>query len=259
MARRSVQFSASRSRRLADAFAFLLGPSSLTLLAWTAPTSDTQVDWLHRGPGDLNHPVHVVPSSAVRIPEGWPLDQNGAITCTTCHSGLPFRDDQCRPRLRESKEHGIGSRSFCANCHTADGPRTAAGLHWLALGRAHLSRDSDDGTHSGGRLDAESRRCLDCHDGVTGPETAYETDARAASASYGDKGRNHPIGIPYPHGGWQRRGGKLHPPLTLPKTVRLPGGNVGCVSCHDLYAPQPKRLSVPIEGSALCFACHDMN
>ncbi|MFQ5415040.1 MAG: cytochrome c3 family protein [Phycisphaerae bacterium] len=45
----------------------------------------------------------------------------------------------------------------------------------------------------------------------------------------------------------------------MPAAVRLPGGRVSCVSCHDVFVLAPQRLTVPIEGSALCFACHAMN
>jgi predicted CXXCH cytochrome family protein len=77
--------------------------------------------------------------------------------------------------------------------------------------------------------------------------------------SYGDARRNHPIGVRYPRQGTTRAEMPLRPTSTLPPNVRLPGGTVSCISCHDLYNMDPKRLSVPITESQLCFTCHDMN
>ncbi len=222
-----------------------------------------------RGPGVANHPVFVRPSAAVSIPKDWPLDRLGAITCKTCHlslapgmNGNGFASSgsvDVEAGLRGAVEGASNSRGFCANCHLADGPRTAAGMHWMAVGRAHVTRDSDDVSAGDGFLDAESRQCLGCHDGVGAMETAYQTARENMRTFVGDQGRNHPIGRAYVRGANRAKGISLVSPSMLPDTVRLPGGNLGCVSCHNLYSTEPKRLSVPIEGSALCMTCHDMN
>ncbi|MEK6674898.1 MAG: cytochrome c3 family protein [Planctomycetota bacterium] len=209
----------------------------------------------------MNHPVFVVPTAAVRVPSDWPLDANGAITCLTCHTRIPGRDETARIELRGFDEGEVGGNpvSFCAVCHQVDGFRSASGTHWLANAKAHIHVSSDESQGWGGRLDDESRRCLGCHDGVGAGETSYETGHNQHNGAFGGDGRNHPVGIAYPRGGKDRNGIRYHIPATLPKSVRLPGGTVGCVSCHDLYSAEPMYLSVRIEGSALCFTCHDMN
>lgn len=214
--------------------------------------------WSNVGPGEINHPVLVVPSSAVRIPKGWPVAPSGAITCATCHTDAGSGHLRGSSQSLES-DYNIGdTRSFCANCHF-DSARASVSDHWMGVARAHVTRESDESV-GGGSLDAESRQCLACHDGVGARETAYQTSVqgRSSMGSFGERGRNHPVGIAYSMKLGQRGDAPLAPPARLPRTVRLPGGNVSCVSCHNLYSPETKYLSVPIEGSELCFACHDM-
>ncbi len=213
---------------------------------------------LRTGPGLANHPVGVIPSTSIRIPEGWPLDPGGAITCLTCHESVESLLGGGTGRLREAPNGTANTGSFCVNCHGVDRPASGSGSHWMAIPQAHIKADADGTASSIGRLDANSAQCLSCHDGVSAPETHLGSMGAAGGASFSDKGRNHPVGVSFA-GNRSRRGMKLRPVSALPTTIRLPGGQVSCVSCHNLYNPTPKRLSVPIEGSALCLSCHDMD
>ena len=215
---------------------------------------------LRTGPGVANHPVGVVPSSGMTIPGNWPLAADGSITCKTCHAALPSLDGHDGPRLRGATESDRDSHAFCMNCHHEGASRTGAGMHWLAMSRAHVMPElDDDETSSSGSIDRASGTCLTCHDGVTAPDTAYETSWNRGSGYLGDKGRNHPIGVRYPHAEARRRDPPLRPAALLPEAVRLPGGMISCLSCHNLYATDPKHLTVPIEGSRLCMTCHQMD
>lgn len=224
-----------------------------TIASW--PDSSVAAGSWNAGPGVVNHPVNVAPSAAVLIPAGWPLSASGTLTCLTCHTSLP-RDKDDQPKLRGEQASRNDARQFCTQCHRGEARSTASGMHWVALDRAHFGGEHE--TARGAERDDGSRRCLSCHDGVSAPDTPYQTGGGAHSGDLGEPGRNHPIGVRYPWGG--KRGGdsSLRPASLLPKTVQLPRDNVGCVSCHNLYANSPKLLSVPIEGSALCFTCHDM-
>jgi hypothetical protein len=215
---------------------------------------------LHSGPGVSNHPVNVVPSAAVSIPPGWPLDAGGSITCTTCHLSLPPLNGNGGTRLRKANTAFSDPRAYCMNCHRDSLGGSAATAHWTAVPKAHILRESfQDHSTSGSTMDGASRDCLSCHDGVTASDAGHETGLSRGSGYFGDKGRNHPIGVRYPHAGTRRVEVPLRPAAALPETVRLPGGVVSCVSCHDLYHPDKYRLSVPIEGSRLCLTCHDMD
>ena len=227
-----------------------------------SPASDRNLaEKMRRGPGLSNHPVNVIPSRAVTLPTGWPLAFDGSMTCFTCHEDMPSLNGGSGPRLRGVDGSVANSEAFCENCHGDGHERTAAAMHWMAVPRAHITSDSDrdTGQIGFGGVDSASRRCLGCHDGVTAGESAYELGGTGGGSSFGDRGRNHPIGVSYPRGGRRRAEVPLRAAAQVPSHVRLPDGMVGCVSCHDLYNQTPKRLAVPIEGSRLCFACHDMN
>ena len=66
----------------------------------------------------------------------------------------------------------------------------------------------------------------------------------------------HPIGLKYDRS--QRKSSNLRPRAELPTAIRLPGGVVGCGSCHSVYSGEPKKLVLPMQKSRLCLACHDL-
>lgn len=209
------------------------------------------------GPGDINHPVGVVPSAAVRIPDDWPLDSGGAITCRTCHREFPSRERGASLRgqfadLSGERDDDLATASFCQNCHGSASRGSRVGAHWLAMEGAHIRVGRDVAAKSAAYLDEISRRCLECHDGVSaGDAPGMKT------ASWSDVD-DHPVGMPYAIGGDEASDVGLRSVMSLPKAVRLPGGQVSCVSCHNLYAGSKGLLTVSLEGSALCFTCHEM-
>jgi predicted CXXCH cytochrome family protein len=213
---------------------------------------------LREGPGVSNHPVDVVPSGAVTIPSGWPLGADGAITCSTCHEAIPSLEGATEFHLREFDATTGASRDFCVKCHGDGSAPTAGSMHWMAVGVAHVKRETGRYKGNYGMPDAESRRCLGCHDGVTAAEHMNSPLGKGAR-SVGDRRRSHPVGMEYRDDRLAAVGTRLRPAGLLPRQVRLPGGSVSCVSCHDLYANEPHRLAVPITGSKLCLTCHDMD
>jgi len=213
---------------------------------------------LKSGPGLMNHPIGVIPSRSVQIPADWPLDASGALTCRTCHEKLPSLDGKGEPNLRGTSDFSGDSASFCTNCHDAAKQHGTLGMHWMAVGRAHVNASRESDRHAFGSLDSASLGCLSCHDGVTAPETGYTTAGGHGGGRLDDAGRNHPVGVPYTT---MRQGKSTHlrGQASLPPQVRLPNGRVSCISCHNLYSESAKLLSVPIEESALCFTCHEMD
>lgn len=131
-------------------------------------------------------------------------------------------------------------------------------MHWTVFRRAHITPDTGPIPRGSGSLDDASTRCLSCHDGVSAREAHFGNSSSGGGADYSDKRRNHPVGIPF-RSDRPATGTKLRPVSILPAVIRLPEGQVSCVSCHNLYSTDRSRLSVPIDGSALCFGCHDMD
>lgn len=228
------------------------------------PDQASEAQLWRNGPGVFNHPVHVVPSAAMTIPKDWPTDANGAITCLTCHEQIPAAARIADPRLRDVDDEQLDQRSplagrdyteFCTHCHTDRNRSQASEAHWMGVAVAHVKPTS--GGLGGGLLDTESRRCLECHDGVSASEALNMTGA-ARGVGMADISTNHPIGVRYPSAPKRGSGTRYRPASLLPKEVLLPGGAVSCVSCHNLYATSKNHLTVPIEGSELCFTCHDI-
>lgn len=213
---------------------------------------------LRNGPGVINHPVGVIPSAAIHVPDGWPLDARGAITCLTCHESLESLSEQTPTQLRTPPGTDTNTGYLCVACHDTGRTGDSPGIHWTVYRYAHIKPESDSTPSRTGNLDGTSTRCLTCHDGVSAQEALYSTGGPSGDSSFSDKGRNHPIGVPF-RKNRIKSGMKLRPESVLPASIRLPKGQVSCVSCHNLYNTKRKRLSVPIEGSALCFSCHDMD
>jgi predicted CXXCH cytochrome family protein len=212
---------------------------------------------LRRGPGMWNHPIGVRPSAAVRIPEGWPLEADGTISCKTCHTKLPSIDASGSRFLRGGESVRSPSDVFCTQCHVSGRGSDRSAMHWMAVREAHVDREPK---RSGGlgALDSESRRCLGCHDGISAADSVNSSRV-GGGGHYGLATGDHPVGIPYRRPGTARGNTPLRPQQLLPASIRLPDGRVSCVSCHNLYAKRRNLLTVPIEESKLCFSCHMMD
>ncbi|MBI3836220.1 MAG: hypothetical protein HY287_18015 [Planctomycetes bacterium] len=209
------------------------------------------------GPGVQNHPVGIRPTSGMSLPRGWPIAADGSITCMTCHVTLPIPG--AKVQLRGSENGSPDNpQSFCANCHS-NNVQSREGAHWMALMFAHVSRQYNREAAAGVSAFSSSRACLGCHDGVNASEAAYAPAGAEFGGSLGDRSRNHPIDVSYPMSGKKRAEVPLRPASMVPASVNLRGGVVSCLSCHDLYNHEKSMLSVPIEGSRLCFGCHALD
>ena len=110
-----------------------------------------------------------------------------------------------------------------------------------------------------GVLDAASRLCLSCHDGVN----AAQKHAPRGGANLGTNlGNDHPVGVSYPprgRDGMPLRRYKARPGNGLALVKVNSTDVVGCTTCHDPHGGRHKAmLRVDLHGSKLCFQCHDM-
>ena len=192
----------------------------------------------HAASIQLSHPSGLQP--ARMPPAAFPLDWKGDLTCSTCHevhaSGHGL--------LRGAKT----GKALCFACHDQDfftkmrdGGASLEGGH-LAKGIAP----------NGPALDAWSRKCMECHGANATPRLATSVDRRGVVRHASNSG-NHPIGMSYQkamaYGGYRAQ-------RTVERTLMLPDGKVGCVSCHEGYRKDHGKLRLPLAGSALCFECH---
>ena len=179
----------------------LLGALPWGAVAGGAGTSVSFQDMFRQGPGEVNHPVNVVPSDSVNVPDDWPLNAQGQITCLTCHTGFSGSGAGKNAMLRDFDSRENDSREFCGKCHTTQGGRSAGNTHWMAMQVAHVGAGSARPKRSADPIDGESKQCLTCHDGVSARESP-NTIRLAGSTSFSDTDRNHPIGVRYPMGGY---------------------------------------------------------
>lgn len=183
---------------------------------------------------------------------------------------------------------GSTGASVCEFCHVprTAGPALAVAPLWSrdsgsigfsVYGVPPGSADSfDEGSERSGWPGASTRLCLSCHDGLRARSVLYAgpnrlgmrhtVDRRAEGRSEepGVRGSNlidgHPVFMPYPargdprfeippgRDGW---GGES------PRDVKLIGGRVECVSCHEAHDPAIKPfLRRSNAGSAMCRTCH---
>jgi predicted CXXCH cytochrome family protein len=129
-----------------------------------------------------------------------------------------------------------------------------AAMHPVYPGMDHqASSHQAESDSSDGVIDACSLICLSCHDGINASEARTKTEM-AWELFFDYQTRSHPIGIDYEKA--SLRSSELRSQIFLPREIILPGGKVGCESCHNLYSTLPNFLIYSKADSALCLNCH---
>ena len=104
--------------------------------------------------------------------------------------------------------------------------------------------------HHGMEVDGDDHQaCVECHDDIIA-----QTDVPGGTGGSHGNLSSHPVDTAYP------------PPLEIElfnsassieeKGLRLAGGKITCLSCHDLHNSGPKHLVISNVGSKLCLTCH---
>ena len=190
-----------------------------------------------REPG-TSHPVGMVVEA--KLPEVFPLDESGRMTCLTCHRAHQPAEGEPLENFLRSGSAGI---ELCRQCHAQPHEVAKRDQHALGFADAHDKAGPAAETTVAG-LDERSLACISCHD-----------DFAPGSGRFSLGGGNHPIGVPYPAGAAGRQG--YHPRSLLPPSIRLFNGNLGCETCHNLYSNVDNYLVMSNRRSKLCLSCHD--
>ena len=176
------------------------------------------------------------------LPDDYPLDWKGDLTCSSCHR---IHDHQAG-HLRGEKRF----RAFCHSCHEADFfERMADGGLSLQHG-GHLAAKTIELPVE---IDPYSLHCLGCHsDNMQVSRSAQQEQGVLRHAG---SALSHPIGVLYAGTAGNTR---YHPQSRLAEVILLPEGRVSCVSCHEGYSEQHGALVMSNRGSALCLECHNL-
>lgn len=207
----------------------------------------------HRCHGQMkkmpSHPVEMKPKWAI-LPPDFPLDQDGNMTCSTCHDIHRTNIPGARhPSLRRQ----LTGSAFCAMCHIPGAPQDGDTTPHDSLDQVHMKSERGTSKES---LDPVSLQCMSCHDGSLSSNGDVKITGEHGFALSPTNGQgSHPIGIKYKRA--MRSQGGLRPPSLLDPAIMLINGKVGCASCHNIYSKEPKLLTMSNRGSALCLSCHD--
>jgi len=183
------------------------------------------------------HPVSVKvrETECIRIPQGFPLTEDGKLACTTCHDMTSNRKDFLRGK-GEFKER----YSFCFQCHVRECYRKfnphktiESNLSWNEKKKACIY------CHGfGAKLEAY-KACVGCHTKtphVGAPEHLFAKPQEVKKLTEGKEGIVNISTIQ-----------KLHPKINLkelkkrkPKVI-LVNGRIECITCHN---PHP-QIAIP--------------
>ena len=186
----------------------------------------------------VSHPSGIKVSGP--LPEGFPLDWKGDMTCSTCHDVHA----KVGNGLMRSEKRG---RDLCFSCHDDSFfQRMRDGGTSLMLS-GHLASNL---TQFAG-IDTYSIQCIECHEEESAaPNVLID---KSGVIRHGSGSSNHPIGVSYQkaysYGGYRPR-------TSLPAEVITPNGNLSCVSCHLGYSQEHGKLIRPYPG--MCSMCHDL-
>ena len=207
-----------------------------------------------------HHTTDSAPSSAVKIPTDiFPLDEQGRMTCATCHTAHAVRDSSDLKTVVFLRQPNIDS-SLCLACH-GDHAQKNSLMHPLGRADKPVPQVILD---AGGKTSADGHMvfCQTCHEphGATNAWMLVLPPSKLCIACHTDKAPEtkpvagapvHSIGHTYP--GFEPPGALLEEKATFG-----PNGELGCLSCHRLHdASGAKPLLIrKNEDSSLCLECH---
>lgn len=176
------------------------------------------------------------------LPEEYPVDWKGDLTCSSCH--LVHGDN---PGLMRGHKRG---KALCLSCHDIEFFYQMADGGISVQYGGHLVQPSDPLNEF---IDSYSQHCVSCHLDSVSSATGLAGDAGYVLA-HGGSTMPHPIGLQYD----ASKNEKYREPYEISKKIVLPEGNLSCISCHQAYNESHGKLVMSNNGSALCFQCHDM-
>lgn len=188
----------------------------------------------------LSHPSGFAPGRP--LPETFPLDWKGDLTCSSCH-----HIHGATPGLLRGSVKGI---DLCRACHSEEFFAKRSSREGAAHAPAPIKPLASATT-----LDDSSQKCLKCHDDKGGSTTDRVGINSKGVLRHMRSSLSHPIGRPY---ALSLLSGAYRPISALPSSIVLPDGKVECISCHENTGTGTQHGGLKINNlsSALCTSCH---
>ena len=209
------------------------------------------------------HKINKPPPAHMKIPEIFPLDENGNMQCSTCHTahgveGGPDSEDTIFMRTSNK------DAAMCRMCHpTADGGK-ASGNHPVGIMRQKIPEKLISlGAVTGRKKDQVI--CETCHTAHGSPYKSFLVNSAGNSAlcldCHSDKNIFAPDGTRKP----------FHVINAAPENVKIPEGFikkgaklgskgvVTCLTCHKVHHNKREKQFLLVMGnekSSLCLTCH---
>lgn len=219
---------------------------------------------------DPGHQVGRVPSKNIKIPPAFPLDEKGALKCTTCHTPHAVTEDSesmVEYFLRAPNENS----SFCRTCHQQMLGGLAKGNHPIDV---TVNTNTDIISRAGGKFGTQKTNQIICetchraHGGVNNKrlvlpvenisstsvlcEVCHSKNALRPGETQG-KARSHPVDI--------QPGQNVKIPKNWSngeKVVVGKNGEIVCRTCHKPHNAMDKEfLLADYRGKgSICVQCH---
>jgi predicted CXXCH cytochrome family protein len=209
------------------------------------------------------HKINKPPPPHMKIPDIFPLGEDGTMQCSTCHTahgvqGGPDSEDTIFMRTSDR------DAAMCRMCHpTADGGK-AAGNHPVDITRQKIPKKLVSlGAVVGRKKDQII--CETCHTAHGSPFQSFLVDSIGNSAlcfdCHSDKNIFAPDGTRKPFHVINAGSENVTIPEDLiNKGAKLgPKGVVTCLTCHKVHHNKNERQFLLVMGnekSSLCLACH---
>ncbi|MCX8045056.1 MAG: cytochrome c3 family protein [Desulfobacterota bacterium] len=220
---------------------------------------------------DPGHRIGIKPSNRVKIPETFPLDDNGCMRCATCHTphAVPQREGHLVDFFLRAPNR---DSSFCILCHEDHAGGAAAGSHPAGVA---VTQPPNVIVRAGGLFGGEHNNriiCQTCHIAHGGVNSSFlvlpveDTQTlsilcEACHTRHPGKKMAHGSGFSHPVD--VLPGGSASIPARWPTgepVVRGKGGELVCRTCHRPHQASGKRFLLTGQAGkdAQCLCCHPM-
>jgi len=212
---------------------------------------------------DSGHKINKKPPSHIKIPEIFPLDENGRMQCATCHTahGVPGGPDSDETIfMRTSNKNS----AMCRMCHPSADGGMAAGNHPAGI----MEREVPEKLVSLGAVAGRKKNqilCETCHVAHGSPYESFLIEPAGNSAvcldCHEDKNIFGPDGTRKPFHVINVPPKKAEIPAELMKKGAKIGyqGFITCLTCHKVHNNKTQKQFLLImrnEQPSLCLTCH---